>query len=96
MAQRKARLATVTPIRTRRPPRRAIAQAIEARPSGMPMVEEIDGRSVVLEGKDELVLRCGEASITLRRNGRIVIRGVQIEVRAAGSNKIRGGSVQIN
>jgi hypothetical protein len=56
----------------------------------------MDGRRLVLEGLDELVLRCGEASITLRRNGRIVIRGVEVETRAAGSNKIRGGSVQIN
>ncbi len=96
MSRRKSRLATVTSIRTRRRPRSAIAQVVEARLPGVPLAAEVDGRSVVLEGKDELVLRCGEASITLRRNGRIVIQGVQVETRAAGSNKIRGGSVQIN
>lgn len=56
----------------------------------------VDGRRVVLEGRDEIVLKCGEASIALRRNGRVVIRGVQVETRAAGLNRIRGGSVSIN
>ena len=56
----------------------------------------IDGRRVELEGRDEIVLRCGEASITLRRNGRVVIKGIQVETRAAGVNRIKGGSVSIN
>ena len=75
--------------------RRPARGEIEARLPGHP-VAEIDGRRVALEAMDELVLRCGEASITLRRNGRVVIRGAQIESRAAGANKVRGGSVQIN
>ena len=56
----------------------------------------IDGKRVELEGKEEIVLRCGQASITLRANGRIVIRGVQVETRASGLNRIKGGSVAIN
>lgn len=56
----------------------------------------VDGRRVELDGRDEVVLRCGEASITLRRNGRILIRGVQVETRASGLNRIKGGSVAIN
>jgi hypothetical protein len=56
----------------------------------------VDGRRVELEGHDEVVLRCGEASITLRRNGRVVINGVQVETRARGVNRIKGGSVAIN
>jgi hypothetical protein len=56
----------------------------------------VDGRRVDLEGRDEITLRCGEASITLRRNGRVVIRGVQVETRATGLNRIKGGSVAIN
>ena len=51
---------------------------------------------LVLEAVDEVELRCGKASTILRRNGRVVIRGARIESRAAGANKIRGGSVQIN
>jgi hypothetical protein len=56
----------------------------------------VDGRHVVVEAEDEIVLRCGEASITLRRNGRVVIRGAYVETRARGVNRVKGGSVQIN
>lgn len=56
----------------------------------------LDGKRVVLEGKDEIVLRCGQSSITLRRNGKVLIRGVQVETQATGTNRIKGGSVQIN
>lgn len=56
----------------------------------------VDGRSVVFEAKDEIVLRCGEASITLRRNGRIVVRGAYVETRSKGVNRIKGGVVRIN
>jgi hypothetical protein len=56
----------------------------------------IDGRRVVLEALDEIVLRCGESSITLRRNGRIVVRGAYVETRSRGINRIKGGTVQIN
>jgi hypothetical protein len=56
----------------------------------------VDGKRVELEGQDEIVLRCGEASITLRRNGRVVIRGTYVETYSKGTNRIKGGSVQIN
>jgi hypothetical protein len=56
----------------------------------------VDGRRVELEGHDEVVLRCGLSSITLRRNGRVVIQGTQIETSARGANRIKGGSVEIN
>ena len=36
------------------------------------------------------------ASITLRRNGRLVVRGAYVETRAEGVNRIKGGSVKIN
>jgi hypothetical protein len=67
-------------------------------PNGFDRVADatVDGRRVVLEGQDEIVLRCGEASITLRRNGRVVIRGAYVETRSQGVNRIKGGSVQIN
>jgi hypothetical protein len=56
----------------------------------------IDGRRVEIDARDEIVLRCGEASITLRRNGRIVIHGMHVETKARGLNRIKGGSVAIN
>ena len=56
----------------------------------------VDGKRVVIEGHDEIVLKCGLASITLRRNGRVVVRGTYVETRANGVNRIRGGTVEIN
>lgn len=56
----------------------------------------IDGKQIVLEGTDEIVLRCGEASITLNKSGKISIRGKYLLSRAAGVNRILGGSVQVN
>ena len=56
----------------------------------------VDGKRVVLEGKDEVILRCGDSSITLRSNGQILIRGMRVETRATGTNRIKGGNVQIN
>jgi hypothetical protein len=61
-----------------------------------PVEAHVDGKRVVIEGKDEIVLQCGQASITLRRNGRVVIKGVQIESHASGTHRIKGGSVQVN
>lgn len=62
----------------------------------VPTEARIDGQRVVLAGKDEIVLQCGEASITLRRNGKVIIRGAQVESHAKGRNRIKGGSVEIN
>lgn len=56
----------------------------------------IDGNRVVLEGKDEVVLKCGDASISLNKNGKIAIRGKYLLNRSSGVNRIMGGSVQVN
>ena len=61
-----------------------------------PTEARVDGKRVVLEGDNEVVLRCGEASITLRRDGKVILRGAYIETTATGLNRIRGGSVKIN
>lgn len=56
----------------------------------------MDGKQLIMEGHEEIVLRCGEASITLSRNGKISIRGKYLLSRASGVNRILGGSVQVN
>jgi hypothetical protein len=61
-----------------------------------PAEAQVDGQRVVIEGKEEVVLRCGEATITLRANGKVLIRGAYVETRSSGTNRIKGGSVQIN
>lgn len=56
----------------------------------------VDGKRITLEGKEEVVLRCGQCSITLTKEGRVVIKGIEIVSRASRTNKIKGGSVNIN
>lgn len=56
----------------------------------------VDGKRVVLEGKEEVVIKCGEASITLTKAGKILIRGNYVLNRSSGVNRIMGGSVQVN
>ncbi|MDE2448833.1 MAG: hypothetical protein KGO22_07685 [Gammaproteobacteria bacterium] len=57
---------------------------------------DVDGRRVRITAQDEIVLECGSASITLRRNGRVVVRGTYIESYSDGTNRIKGGQVRIN
>ena len=72
-----------------------VAQVDE--PAVMPCIEaDVDGRRVRLTARDEIVLQCGSASVTLRRNGRVVIRGAYVETHSEGTNRIKGGQVQIN
>jgi hypothetical protein len=54
------------------------------------------GRTRVIEAEDELVLKCGHATLTMRRNGKVVLRGAYVETRADGTNRIKGGTVKIN
>jgi len=56
----------------------------------------VDGRRVEIEGHEEVVLRCGKASLTLRRDGKVVLRGVNVVSQADQVHKVRGGKVQIN
>ncbi len=71
--------------------------AAPAAPPERPAVEaRLDGERIVLSADREIVLRCGEASITLTRAGKILLRGAYLLSRSSGVNRIKGGSVQIN
>jgi hypothetical protein len=56
----------------------------------------LDGEQLVFNADREIVLRCGKASITLTRAGKVLIRGSYLSSRSSGVNRIKGGSVQIN
>jgi len=56
----------------------------------------VDGERLVLSAKKEIVLQCGDASVTLTRSGKVLIRGAYVSSRATGVNRIKGGTVQIN
>lgn len=72
------------------------ADLAPAAPATGTETEGADARRRHLSAADELVLSCGKASITLRRNGKVIIRGTYVETRAAGTNRIKGGAVKIN
>lgn len=57
---------------------------------------ELNGKALIFEGQEEIVLRCGSGSLTIRANGQIVVKGTRLVSRASETNKIRGASVQIN
>lgn len=63
-----------------------------------PSVREVrvDGKRLRLSAETELVLSCGEASITLTADGRVLIRGRGVLSHAKEQNRIRGGQVKIN
>ena len=56
----------------------------------------VDGRTVRLRGEEEITLRCGKASITLTKAGKVLIRGEYVLTHAGGVNRVRGGTVEIN
>jgi hypothetical protein len=68
----------------------------EMKRPAQPVAAEVDGERIEFNAKREIVLRCGKASITLTRAGKILIRGAYVLSRSSGANRIKGGSVQIN
>jgi Domain of unknown function (DUF6484) len=57
---------------------------------------QADGARLVVSAREQLVLRCGNASITLTKAGKVLIDGTYVSTRSSGVNRIKGGSVQIN
>jgi hypothetical protein len=51
---------------------------------------------LVLEAKSRLTLKCGDGSITLRGDGKILIKGKDLVSHAKRMNRIKGGGVAIN
>lgn len=73
-----------------------VQEQLAPAPAERPDEAVIDGKTVRFEARDEIVLRCGQGSITLRKDGKIVIKGTQLLSRASGVNRIKGGQVNIN
>lgn len=64
--------------------------------NGNGVAAQVDDDRMVLTAEREIVLRCGKASLTLTRAGKVLIRGAYVISRSSGVNCIKGGSVQIN
>ncbi|CAN5912371.1 hypothetical protein BH23PLA1_BH23PLA1_39950 [soil metagenome] len=76
--------------------RTATASADESSPPPPVIRADLDGGRLTLSADREIVFRCGEASITLTRAGKVLIRGAYLLSRSTGANHIKGGVVQIN
>ena len=57
---------------------------------------QLDGERLVLTAEREIELKCGKASITLTRAGKVLIRGEYVLSRSSGVNRLKGGVVHIN
>jgi hypothetical protein len=57
---------------------------------------DADGMRMVVSAKEQLVLQCGKASITLTKAGKVLIQGSYVSSRSTGVNRVKGGSVQLN
>ena len=57
---------------------------------------DVDGQRLVVTAREQLVLRCGKASITLTRAGKVLVHGTYVSNRSSGVLRLKGGSVQIN
>ena len=82
------RMQVLTPVAAREAPAESAPEPA--------IVTETDGERLVFTADKEIVLRCGESSITLTRAGKVLIRGAYVLTRSSGVNRIQGGSVQIN
>ena len=57
---------------------------------------DTDGRRLIVKARDQLVLRCGKASITLTKAGKVLIEGSYVSSRATETNRVKGASIQLN
>jgi hypothetical protein len=79
-----------------RPQSRGDTPVVTSLVAAAPPAIEVDGETVRITAEKEIVLRCGDASITLTRAGKVLIKGEYVSSRSSGTNRIKGGSVQIN
>lgn len=67
---------------------------LEERPGQVEL--DVDGERMTVSAKEQLVLRCGKASVTLTKAGKVLIQGTYVSSRSSGVNRVKGGSVQLN
>lgn len=71
-----------------------LGRVLRAGPRGA--AEEGPPEELLLEATKGLTLKVGEGSITLREDGKVLIRGRDLVSHAKRTNRIRGGTVAIN
>jgi hypothetical protein len=66
------------------------------RPAAEADMPQPGAEHLVISAEGDTTLRCGRASITLTRAGKVLIRGAYLSLRSSGMQRITGASVQIN
>jgi hypothetical protein len=72
---------------------------VEERPGvaqPVPRRVRIDGDQILIEGRHRVELRCGDSSLILTRDGKVLLKGIHLLTEARRLHKIRGASVRIN
>lgn len=67
---------------------------LEERPGQVEL--DVDGERMTVSAREQLVLRCGKASVTLTKAGKVLIQGTYVSSRSSGVNRLKGGSIQLN
>lgn len=79
-------------------PARPVITGLFVEPSPSPRRRHVKIRAEEIDfaAASKITLECGKASITLHRDGKVVVRGVHLLSRASGVNRIRGGTIELN
>lgn len=84
-------------------PTRPIVTGVLREGAGWPLEEkpaqvevDLDSERMIVSAKEQLVLRCGKASITLTKAGKVLIEGSYLLSKSTGVNRVKGGSIQLN
>jgi hypothetical protein len=72
------------------------AGSAQLAPSAGQVEVDADGTRMIVTAKEQLVLRCGSASITLTKAGKVIIEGAYVSSSSSGVNRVKGGSIQLN
>jgi hypothetical protein len=64
--------------------------------TNQPQRLRMTAREILVEGAEEVSIRCGESSLTLRKDGKTMLKGREVLSRASRTNRIRGATVQVN
>ena len=58
--------------------------------------EEKPPETLLLEAEKRIEIRCGDSSLVLEENGKVVLRGSYLLSRSTGPNKVKGATIELN
>ena len=73
---------------------RVAASARDAAPGQLEL--KMDGETLRLTAQHEIELKCGNASLTLRQSGRVILKGTHVVTTSTGPVKVKGATIDLN